>query len=260
MKQYRKIIKTFDKSQIEILRQHNINVEVGDESIELELDLYQKLKPYIDGWKAIDVPGVQFTKKEILSAQYCIINRWKTCGYPMPDNDFTWLDNTYESWCSECGTPSLQKEDFRVKKLPQYPLWGLIWVYDEFFVRTDLYEKYFKPLNIECRSVRMYKNDSIADSYVQLVIPVIEEPLDLSSYSSQICSKCGERKYDAKILGFFPLQEHPLPHIYKSLEHFGDGALSSRKVFVSAEIRDVLINNKFLRLDCFVPCAYTINE
>lgn len=62
-------------------------------------------------------------------------------------------------------------------------------------------------------------------------------------------------KYDAMTFGYYPLQEHPLPHIYKSKEFFGDGFSAHRKVFVSAHIRDLMIENKMVNYKDFVPCA-----
>lgn len=175
----------------------------------------------------------------------------------MPDNDMGYLYNTYEAkdMCGECGIGKIQKDDFRVRKVPKYPFWGLGWIFDEFFVRTDLYEKIFKPLGIECRPLRKYKDDSIIDSYVQLVIPVINEPLNLSTYDSELCSKCGMIKYNPKTHGYYPLHEYPLPYIYKSKEYFGGGFSANRKIFVSSVLRDLMIENKMLRIRDFVPCS-----
>ena len=208
-------------------------------------------------WDVLDTLGFEFTKKEVLSSDYCVIDRWNLFGYPMPDNDGSYLYKTYDTkeMCRECGVGLEQKDDFRVKKVPKYPFWGLGWIFDEFFVRIDLYEKIFKPLGIGCRPLRKYKDDSIIDSYVQLVIPVIDESLDLSLYDPQTCAKCGVTKYDAKVHGFYPLHHHPLPYIYKSKEFFGDGFSANRKIFVSALVRDKMIENGMLKYRDFVPCA-----
>lgn len=59
----------------------------------------------------------------------------------------------------------------------------------------------------------------------QLVIPIIDESLDLSDRQHWLCPVCGEMKYDFvhKDYPFFPLHEHPLPGIYKTKEYFGAG-------------------------------------
>lgn len=262
MKFYRQITSNWDEGQVKILRQHHIKVEVGINRFNIyDLFLYKELKPFFNKWEiGLDFLGEDFTKKEILSADYCIIKSWNTFGYPMPDDDFGYLYNTYETrdMCSKCGIGKVQKDDFRVKKVPKYPIWGIGWVFDEFFVRTELYEKIFKPLGIECRSLRKYKDNSIFESYVQLVIPVIDEPLDLSLYDPQVCPKCGVTKYDPKIRGFYPLQETPLPYIYKSKEFFGDGFSANRKIFVSALLQGLMIENGMFKLRDFSPCAKAV--
>ena len=259
MKFYRQITSNWDENQVKILRQYNIDVDKGINRINIyDLDLYKQLIPLFEMWDVgLDFLGEDFTKREIVSAEYCIIKSWNSCGYPMPDYNMGYLYNTYEKkyMCSVCGIDMVQKDDFRVRKVPKYPIWGLGWIFDEFFVRTDLYEKIFKPLGIGCRPLRKYKDDSIIDSYVQLVIPVIDEPLDLSSYESQTCPKCRETKYEAKTYGYYPLQEHPLPYIYKSKEYFGDGFSANRKIFVSALVRDKMIENGMMGFRNFVPCA-----
>jgi hypothetical protein len=259
MKFYRQITSNWDENQVKILRQYNIDVDTGINYINIyDLDLYLQLIPLFEKWDVgLDFLGEDFTKREILSSGFCIIGFWNMFGYPMPENDGGYLYKTYDTkdMCNECGVGLEQKDDFRVRKVPKYPIWGLGWIFDEFFVRTDLYKKVFKPLGIGCRPLRKYKDDSIIDSYVQLVIPVIDEPLDLSFYKSQTCPKCGETKYEAKTYGYYPLQEHPLPYIYKSKEFFGDGFSADRKIFVSALVRDKMIENGMMGFRNFVPCA-----
>ena len=258
MKFYRQITSNWDERQVEILRQHNINVKMGINILNIyDLNLYKLMIPFLEEWNISDSLGVTFTKNEILSSGFCIIEFWNMFGYPMPDNDGSYLYKTYDTkdMCNECGVGLEQKDDFRVRKVPKYPIWGLGWIFDEFFVRTDLYKNVFKPLGIGCRPLRKYKDDSIIDTYVQLVIPVIDEPLDLSSYKSQTCPKCRDTKYEAKTYVYYPLQEHPLPYIYKSKEYFGDGFSANRKIFVSALVRDKMIENGMMGFRNFVPCA-----
>ncbi len=258
MKVYRKISDNWDKNQVEILHRYNIDVQEGIDRFDIsDLNLYKELKPLFDKWEVIDILGTEFTKKEVLSAEYCVLVDWNSFGYPMPDGDQGYLYNTYETkeMCDECGIGKVQKDDFRVKRVPKYPFWGLGWIFDEFFVRTDLYKKIFEPFGIECRPLRKYKDDSIIDSYVQLVIPVIEESFDLTSYEPEICPTCGVTKYDPKVRGYYPQHKHPLPYIYKSKEYFGGGFSAYRRIFVSALVRDLMIENGMLKYYYFVPCA-----
>ena len=258
MKIYRRISHNWDKEQVRILRLFNIEVKEGHDWFNIyDANTYTELTPLFRNWNVLDTLGFEFTKKEILSADYCVIDRWNMFGYPMPDNDQGYLYNTYDTkeMCSECGIGKIQNDDFRVKQVPKYLFWGLGWIFDKFFVQTAIYEKMFEPLGIKCRPLRRFKDDSIIESFIQLVIPVIEERLDLSSYFPKICPKCGIAKYTSKVRGYYPLHEHPLPYIYQSKEFFGSGFSANRKLFVSALVRDLMINNGILKLRDFVPCA-----
>lgn len=258
MKIYRRISHNWDKNQVQILHLFNIEVKEGNDWFNVyDEKVYSELSPLLGYWNVLDTLGFEFTKKEILSADYCVIDCWNLFGYPMPDIDQGYLYNTYDTkdMCSKCGIGKKQKNDFRVKQVPKYLFWGLGWVFDKFFIQTDIYEKTFKPLGIDCRPLRKYKDNSIIESYVQLVLPVIEEPLDLSSYFPETCSICGATKYTSKACGYYPLHEHPLPYIYQSKEFFGSGFSANRKIFVSALVRDLMINNGMLKLRDFVPCA-----
>ena len=259
MKIFRQITSNWDENQVEILRQHHIKVEMGINRFNIyDLGLYTELKPLFIKWGVLfDFLSTDFSKKEVSSAEYVIINRWNDYGYPMPDNDGSYLYYTYETkdMCRTCGVGKVQKDDFRVRKTSKHPIWGVGWIYDEFFVRVDLYEKIFKPLGIACRPLRKYKDGSVIESFVQLVLPVIDEPLELSYYESLTCPECGETKYDAMTCGYYPLQEHPLPFIYKSKEFFGSGFSANRKIFVSAYLRDLMIEKGMMKHQNFVPCA-----
>lgn len=258
MKIFRQISHNWEKYQVNILRQFNIEAKEGNCRFNMnDANTYSKLASFFRDWDVLDTLGFEFSKNEILVADYCVIDRWNLFGYPMPDNDMGYLYNTYDTkdMCGKCGIGKIQKDDFRVMKVPKYPLWGLGWIFDEFFVRTDFYEKIFKPLGIECRPLRKYKDDSIIETYVQLVIPVINEPLNLSTYDSELCPNCGMAKYNPKTHGYYPLQEHPLPYIYKSKEYFGSGFRAFRRIYVSSYLRDLMIENKMLRIRDFVPCA-----
>ena len=260
MKIYSYICSNWDKKQVQILRQYNIDVKEGWNGFCIyDLEIYLKLKPLLKKWELFGTVGTDFTKRERLSADYCVLDGWRTFGYPMPDGDMGYLYNTYDTteMCDDCGVGIVQKDDFRAKRVPKYPVWGFIWIWDEIFVRVDLYEKVFKSLGIECRPLRRCRKGVPYESYVQLVIPVIDEALDMSFFGYEVCPKCGSIKYNALIRGYCPLQEHPLPYIYKSKELFGSGFSVQRKIFVSASLRDTMLENGMLKVRDFIPCVKT---
>jgi hypothetical protein len=253
----RQICTTWSKSQIKVLKKYDIDIEEGFSCIFLKEDeIYFELEPYFNKWEVFNARGFDYSKKEIMDAKYAIVSGCNVGGYPMPDGDFGYLELTYDKigYCEKCGVGKIQKDSFRLKNVPKYNIFRLTWVYDEIFVNKDVYNQIFKPLGILYKDVKLLKGDKKIDSVVQLVIPETIEELKLKDYKSQTCSKCGITKYEAQAQGFFPLHKNPLPNIYKSKEYFGDGAAADKKIFISAKLRDILIEGKIMKYSWFIPC------
>jgi hypothetical protein len=121
----------------------------------------------------------------------------------------------------------------------------LNWIYDEFFVKRDFYDKIFKPLGIECREVFLHKKDTVSESVVQLVLPITEVSLNVDDRTFSKCSKCGNRKYEPISKGFFPSFEKTVDiPMFKSREYFGSGAAADRRIFAGTKLKDKLISSK----------------
>ena len=243
-------------------REYNLDAEEGYYSLYIEEnDIYFQLEPVFEKWDIKSERFFEFSKEEILNAKYSIIHGRYDGGYPMPDNDFGFQKLTYdmEKQCQKCKIIRVQKDAFRLKKVPKHKLFGLTWIYDELFVQLEVYHSVFEPLGIKCKEVKLFKGDKITQNIVQLVIPDTDESLDLHEYSSQICSVCGRIKYEAKVNGFYPIQKSPLPYLYRSKEYFGDGGAANRKIFISGELRDILIKEKIMKYYWFDPCTAANN-
>jgi len=246
-----------------MLKEYGLEVEEGYDFLSMdENDTYLELKPYFEKWGIeSDDRYAVFSKEEILKADYCIVTGGYDGGYPMPDDGFGYVELTYDTkdYCSHCGIGLVQKDAFRLKKAPKHKIFGLTWVWDELFVQLDIYRNIFEPLGIKCREVKLFKGDKVIPNIVQLVIPNTDETLDLHEYSSQTCPVCGGIRYGIKAQGFHPIQQHPLSHLYRSKEYFGDGAAADRKIFISGELRDILIKEKIMRYYWFEPCKQRSN-
>jgi len=259
----RYVFNKWTKNQVKFLKkEYNLEVEEGYCTLWIkENDVFFQLEPVFEKWKVDKYHEryFSFSKKEILNAEYCIIRGCHEGGYPMPDNlEYQELTYDMEVHCLKCGMIIVQKDAFRIQKVPKHKIFGLTWVWDELFVQLDVYQNIFEPLGIKCREVKLYRGDKIIPNIVQLVIPDTEEPLDLHEYSSQICPVCGRIKYEAKVNGFYPIHQHPLPHLYRSKEYFGDGGAASRKIFISGELRDILIKEKLMKYYWFDPCRDSV--
>ena len=130
------------------------------------------------------------------------------------------------------------------------------WLFDEYFVSKNVYNEVFAPYGIEKRDV--IKAGVKLEDVFQIIIPVIDEPIDLSNRKKEICSLCGETKYTMQHFAypFFPLHNHPLPGIYKTKEYFGagQGHQAQRVIILSKDVVDKLLKSKDLKKEWLIPC------
>lgn len=229
----------------------NYQIEIHDEGLFFQIeDLLRRDNIYYRT-QAI------FTDEEYKNAEYGVKTAMHTCGYPKPDHDFGYMNLTYDltNYCDKCGCGAVQKDAFRISKIAKHKMFVLGWVFDELFVHKDVYETIFKPLGIECREVRRYWQEYIIDSIVQLVLPETVEPLSFpKAFEAEVCPQCHIPKYTPHIVDFYPLHKNPIAPIYKGAEYFGSGYEARKKIYVSAELRDILIKNKIAKLYFFTPC------
>jgi hypothetical protein len=212
----------------------------------------------IKKFDAADIPLTKFTDEELASAQFLGFGAWHH-GYPMPDDDFGYLDITYDpkKGCRECNVGLKQIAPFRMRR---EPVWGrrsfmqLIWVYDEFFVTPDVWKAIFKPFGIECRPVVKNKTGAVLETVVQLEIPEIVNLHLAKNYPYEICPICSRKKYHPGIPGFFPAPSLTDLPIFKSEQYFGSGGSAHKAVLVSNALYRS-IEKAGLRGAGFYPCA-----
>src|SRR5262249_23183770 len=95
-------------------------------------------------------------------------------GYPQPEKDFGFLHMTYDptSLC-RLGTGAVQMAPFRIKNEPKWGRRGILqlnWIFDEYFVRPEVWHGVFQPLGVRCRPVLLHSTGNEAASIVQLDI------------------------------------------------------------------------------------------
>lgn len=222
-----------------------------------ENEIYFKIEQLLKQWNAWIVRYTDFSNEDILSARYYVFKGMHTCGYPKPDHNFGYLNLTYDltDYCEECGVGKVQKDAFRISKIAKHKMFELGWIYDELFVHKDVYDRIFRPLGIRCREVIRYHKDIILDSVVQLVIPETSEIISLrSDYEHTTCRKCGRIKYSPQIIGFPPLHKKNIAAIYKGVEYYGAGHEARRFIYVSSELKDLLIKHNLIRSYFLCPC------
>lgn len=204
--------------------------------------------------------GTKFSKKDLEAASFLQIFAWHH-GYPMPDDDFGYLKATYDltDYCTECGIGKHQIAPFRMKGEPK---WGkrhilqLNWVFDEFFVLPEVWERVFQPFGVGCRPVIHHRSGQELQTVVQIdIAATAASTLQIAeNQPSEVCTSCDRRKYLPISKGPFPsLVEEPTEPMLKTQEYFGSGASAWRAVIVSSALFQVVKEHKVKGVD-FIPC------
>lgn len=197
----------------------------------------------------------EYSKEDMEAAEYYVLKGHNHSGYPQPENSWEEVLFDKDSLCPKCKCGRVQVQDLRVKRVSKHGFWGYCaWLGDEMFVSRKVYEEVFAPYGIGKRTI--VKGGKPVEDVYQLLIPVTDEPLDLSERVYEVCPICGEVKYSPALhkYPFFPLHKNPLPGIYKTLEYFGGGWETNHKIILSRDVVDKLIKSKDLAWYMLVPC------
>jgi hypothetical protein len=202
---------------------------------------WPEIPSLVERFRAADMVSTEFSSAELLDAKYLKV--WPSWhhGYPQPEDDFGYLGATYDLsyYCQKCGIGGRQIAPFRMKK---EPTWGrrsilqLNWVYDEYFVKPDVWSAIFKPFGVQCRSVVKNRTGEVLDSVVQLdITEFVDVQVDGLEYEQ--CPNCSRIKYLPVVRGFLP---KPLQEIeasaFKSNQWFGSGASADKSVMFSNDL------------------------
>ena len=262
MKRMRQIRDHWTKEDVQFLAQLGIKVKEAFDYFNIEEnESYYKIRErFAERWEGSmlkDTFYYGYSKEEFETAAYYVLTGCWTSGYPQPEDHFRYKEVSFDAnkICPQCGCNLIQTNDLRIKKISKHGFWGFTaWLHDEMFVSKKIYEDVFAPLGIEKRTV--IKGGKILEDVYQLVIPTIDENLNLSERDKEICPVCGEIKYTPQHYKypFFPLHEHPLPGIYKTKEWFGSGHAGWRMIIISKEVVEKLIQSKDLKRVWLIPC------
>ncbi|WNB17008.1 hypothetical protein [Marivirga arenosa] len=250
MKIEHRITLNVDGQQREMLGSCGIRLDEGFQTFVVEETHkhWNEIKRMLIAWEASDVVETKFTKAEVRKSVSAVVYPKWINGFPQPEDDY--LEQCYDlsDYCSSCGIGKVQKSPLRIKVEPK---WGkksiflLNWIFEELFVKAELYDQLFKPLGVESEKVIIHKTGKVSSSVVQLILPTTSYSLDdMNYYPSQSCQLCGRVKYLPIAKGFFPtlVSKDPLP-IFKTQEYFGSGAAADKRIIVGSELKDRLVEN-----------------
>lgn len=208
-----------------------------------------------------------YSKEEYNKASWFTIRskwRWE---YPQPEEAFEYKQLTYDSsnYCTECGCGLVQKESFKIKKIPN---WGkrnflmLNWIEDELFINNNVEEvllrynlKGFKFFN-----VKNIKTNKQIENMKQIYVNNILKPGLISQnnniYTLINCHNCASNKMIETGRGIIFKKEVFMDieyDIVKSFEVFGDGHMCARIIFVSKSFYNAVTKNNLDKDLVFEP-------
>ena len=158
----------------------------------------------------VDIVSMEFLKSELQSATHLVMKPSWRHGYPMPDDDFGYLDATYDlsSYCQACGIGGVQNAAFRLKGEPKWGRRSLLqvnWVFDEYFVTPELYSEVFEPFGVGAREVLQYRKLEPLQTVLQLDISSVSPVgLSMDGCSYEVCRDCDRLKYAPLSRGYYP--------------------------------------------------------
>lgn len=213
---------------------------------------------------------LEYSKKELTEARYLHIWLRRYSGYPQPeaiDVKNSYINYTFDikNFCTKCGSGLVQNDSFYLKKsfnIDKIRFGGVYWVYDTFFITTELRDLFAKEkfTGIEFVPVKNIKTKQIVDNIVQLKINEIF-PAKLKYDIEKIidCKQCGQKrdvmKMDSEVITSKDVQKNLDKDFYLSQEFHGDGFLCCNSVLISNRVYKFLIDNKIKNI-CAEPIRF----
>ncbi|MBN2835413.1 MAG: hypothetical protein JXR48_10660 [Candidatus Delongbacteria bacterium] len=251
-----KIKKQFDKLNIKYKETMNI----------ITADIYEddknwsEIQQLIIQKKLTDMIEKVFSKKELKESKWLKLRSGWYWDYPKPDYDMEYRKITYKdsNYCIECGSGLIQTAPFRLKSEPK---WGnkailqLNWVYDELFIKSELYNQLIALgfSGISSQKVINNQNDDVLKSVFQLNIEKKLLPgliKDKNNIEPYICNSCGITKYQynpKQIISYKSEAFSDASDFNKTSELFGakDNKISIPFIIVSNKVYNFFEENKW---------------
>lgn len=210
-------------------------------------------------FRPMDTIYTRFLQTELKAATTLVVYASSHRGYPEPSDQLGFLAATYDlsKYCDKCGIGLRQIRPFRLKSLPSLKraVMQLNWVFDEYFVSSEVWSSVFAPHGIGYWPVVLNGTGREIDTLVQLKIPDYAF-LKIEDSIFNRCDQCGREKARPQRRGFSPPPLSVPAPLFKSTQYFGSDACASNLVLMSSSLYEE-ITQVGLRGMQFYPCGET---
>lgn len=212
---------------------------------------WPSIRQLLSDWGIESRVVIEYSENERRRSPYLQVRSGKGGIYPEPREDNGWESATYDlsRYCSACGSRAKPVHPFQMSTEPEFgrsDVVSFLWVYDELFVRSQIWKRVFEPFGIESLPVISHRTGLPLDTVVQPSINDISRfPLDArDKWESFVCSACGQKKNcGSQPTPFFPhFAGNPEGHVFKTQELFGAGSISARAVVCSNELYRAIVS------------------
>jgi len=224
---------------------------------------WESIRQIIFEERLSDSQRAEFTREEILAAEWVIVHAAHVAEYPMPEDDFDAITFDKPSECPACGVGIKQIAPYQMKREPRFGrnhFMLINWTFD-IFARIDVFDclkeegiRGFEPVDVV-----WYKKDSILRTVKQLYIG--EKVPGCFDEKSLILNggECGHKRYAYLKAGRPSLIKEKMRQsqdIFQSSEWFGDGHHARHFVLASKRFVGLYLEKGWRGLT-FVPGEMT---
>lgn len=226
-----------------------IHVDITEED-----SRWEEVEALVRGMEILDVYDTNFTKEEIVRADWCRLIPVFEQGYPQPESSWSVEPITYAGYCPECGVFERQKESFQIKKEPRLgknQFMSLYWTYALFTIPAVLSEFAANRLQgYEIWEVLLHKTDQPSAVISQIYMPHLAAGrlMPEAELKRNICTQCGTIKYYPHMRGYMTFNadlRETLTDFALSAEWFGDGHAAYREILVSNRVARLILAKKW---------------
>jgi hypothetical protein len=217
-----------------------------------------------------------FARKEIEEAEWLEARAKGHHGYPQPEDDFGYIQQTYDTsgYCPRCGIGGVQKAPFRLRAEPKAGhshFLQLNWVFDELFIRREVCSalKVSAITGVSFVPPILHESSQPSERVVQMQIdtvlpggpetsglqPVTCKPNNeesaatagtaIASRVGPYCHRIKHHRMKKRPFRFTRDAFAGAPDVVKSAEWFGSGASAHRLIIVSRKFREIVSRRKW---------------